>query len=291
MRVAVAQISSVEGDLQANVDKHLTYIAQARADGAELLVFPELSLTGYAGRYDLTQVALRRDAPHLLTLARAAGDMTVLVGYVDEAVGAQFYNAAAALQGGEVRFLHRKLNVPTYGSLDEGKYFAIGRYVETFALNADWRVSVLICADVWNPALVHLATLHGATLLVTPTASALAAEPTDFNNPAGWETALSFYAMIYGMPVVMANFVGPGRQVSSERFWGGSRVLDPHGVDLARAGGEREELITADLVYDEVRRARVRLPTVRDSNIELVRREITRLSAEIGIPDLYTRLG
>lgn len=289
MRVAAAQISSVEGNLRANADKHLGYIERARADGADLLVFPELSLTGYAARHDLLHVGMRRDSPLLAELATAAAGVTVIVGFVDEAVGAQFYNAAVALRDGEIRLLHRKLNVPSYGSLDEHKYFALGRYVETFELDDNWRASVLICADMWNPALVHLASLHGATLLVCPTASALSEDPWEFNNPEGWDTALSFYAMIYGMPVVMANFVGPGRTESAKRFWGGSRVVDPQGHELVRAGDQQEELIVGDVDYEAVRAARLRLPTVRDSNIELVRREINRLSAVIGVPDFYDR--
>ncbi|MDN5854892.1 MAG: nitrilase, partial [Actinomycetia bacterium] len=92
-----------------------------------------------------------------------------------------------------------------------------------------------------------------------------------------------------GMPVVMANFVGPGRRESAKRFWGGSRVVDPQGHELVRAGDQQEELIVGDVDYDAVRAARIRLPTVRDSNIELVRREITRLSAVIGVPDFYDR--
>lgn len=289
LTVAAAQISSVEGHLRANVDKHLDYIERAHAAGVQVLVFPELSLTGYAGQYELTEVALRQDAALLRELAEAAGDMTVFVGYVDEAVAAQFYNAVAALRNGQLRFLHRKMNVPTYGSLDEGKYFATGRYVETFQVDPDWRASVLICADAWNPALVHLATWHGATMLIVPTASALSDEAIEFNNPKGWDTALSFYSMMYGMPVIMCNFVGPGRTVRSERFWGGSRVLDPFGREVVRAGDQEEELIVAHLDYENLRTARVRLPTVRDSNIELVRREIGRLSTRLGVPDLYGR--
>lgn len=289
IRVGVAQVSSVEGDLPANVDKHLDYIARAHEADLDLLVFPELSLTGYTDEYQAVDVALRRSDPLLTELATAARGMTVVIGYVDEGVAAQFYNAAAALRDGELVFLHRKLNLPTYGSLEEGKQFAPGRYVETFDHCDRWRLGMLICADLWNPALVHIAALHGSTLLVAPVASAAIHDGTEFNNPAGWEIVLSFYAMIYGLPVVMANFVGPGRHRRSERFWGGSRVIDAHGREVARAGDEKEELVTATLDYEDLRHARVRLPTVRDSNMELVRREVERLSTALGIPDLYDR--
>jgi predicted amidohydrolase len=138
----------------------------------------------------------------------------------------------------------------------------------------------MICADLWNPALVHLTTLHGATMLLVPTASAEDAVSGEFSNPNGWAVALEFYAMIYGMPLMLANLcVNEG----GLRFWGGSRILGPHGQVIAEAGYE-EEMIVADLDYEQVKKARFQLPTVRDSNLDLVYREIGRLSWQIGIP-------
>ncbi len=280
LRVAAAQIEPTEADLSENLDKHIAYIEKAKAQKIDLLVFPELSLTGYQLRSKTPDLAITRDDPRLLDLAERAGDMAVVVGFVEESLAAQFHNSAAVLRHGQVRFIHRKLNLATYGNLEEAKYFARGRYVDVYLHDAPWTMGIFICADSWNPGLIHLAGLYGATMLVIPIASSREAVGLDFSNPDGWHTALSFYGMLYGMPIVMANHCGTR---DGESYWGGSRVIDPHGKIIA-LGGEGEELIVADLDYAKVRQARFQLPTVRDSNLDLIHREIERLNNRIGVP-------
>ena len=233
LHVAIAQISCDLGDLDANVARHAKWIREARDAGVQLLMFPELSLTGYRLNREILDVALSRDDPVIRELAAIAPGMTVSLGLVEEGPAAQLYNAALVLRGGNVLHLHRKLNLPNYGNLEEGKLFATGNYVETFTTGAPWRQSVLICADLWNPALVHLAMLHGATLLMAPVNSALDAVGGGFSNPEGWRLAIRFYAMMYGMPILMANRVG---DEAGARFWGGSCIVDPYGEVLADAG-------------------------------------------------------
>ncbi|MEZ5668328.1 MAG: nitrilase-related carbon-nitrogen hydrolase [Alphaproteobacteria bacterium] len=281
LRVGAAQFASTVGALDANVDRHLHWIGRGRAVGLDLMVMPELSLTGHHGTEDLLNAAIRRTDPRLKRLAEAAGPMAVVIGFIEEGPAAQFYNAAAILHHGRLAYLHRKVNLPTYGLLEEGKHFASGRFVDTHALDADWRAGLLICADLWNPALTHLAFLHGATLLLAPVSSALEAVGARFDNPGGWALTMRFYAMMYGAPAIMVNRTGTEGELS---FWGGSRILDPFGQTLAEAGPD-EALITADLDYDALRRARQQLPTVRDSNIALVHRETERLIGKLGVPE------
>lgn len=281
LRVAVAQIDTKLGDLQANKAKHLAFIAQAREQKVDLLVFAELSLTGYSIGHRAVELAITRDDPIVQELAQAAGPMWVTLGFVEEGVAAQFHNSAITLRDGQVAFIHRKLNLASYGNLEEDKHYAEGRYVETFPLeHTPWRAATMICADLWNPALVHLAAVHGSTLLMVPTASAVDAVSGEFSNPEGWRIALEFYAMIYGMPLVMANLATTEHGL---KFWGGSRILDSHGKVLAQAG-DGEELIVGDLDYGDVKKARYQLPTVRDSNLDLIQREVNRLSWSVGIP-------
>jgi len=281
LRVGAAQFASHVGDVDANLEVHERWIVAAQAAGCDLLVMPELSLTGHFGFVNLLAAAMRRTDPRLARLAAAADGMAVILGFIEEGPGAQFYNAAALLHRGRVAHLHRKVNIPNYGELEEGKHYAPGRFVDTCALDEDWRAGLLICADVWNPALTHLAFLHGATLLNVPVSSGVEAVGVDFDNPGGWALTMRFYAMMYGAPVVMCNRTGRERH---QTFWGGSRIVDPSGRELAVAGQE-EGLITADLCYDAVRRARYLLPTVRDSNIALVSRETDRLLSSLGVPE------
>lgn len=281
LRVAAAQIESHLGDLEANVDKHLAIIDQARSAGVDVLLFPEMSLTGHGAGTEVLRLALGREDPQLKRLAEATGDMVTIVGLMEEAVAAQFYNTAIALKDGRQLFLHRKINLATYGRLEDGKHFATGRYVDTFELGGPWRSSVMICADLWNPGLVNLVALHGCTALFAPISSAIEAVGGEFDNPAGWHLNVRFYGMTYGLPLVMANRIGTEGDLE---FWGGSCVVDAFGRIVAEAEGNEETLVQAELDYDQVRRARYLLPTVRDSNLSLVLREAQRLEGVIGVP-------
>ena len=286
MKVGIAQIDSKLGDLQHNLQIHLQQVSKAREAGVELLLFPELSLTGYSLGALVPEVAMARNAPMVMALAEAAGDMTVVFGMVEEGPAAQFYNASVVVRRGRVLHLHRKLNLPTYGQLEEGKLFAQGQHVDTVVLQAPWTAGLLICADLWNPALVHLAMQQNATLLLAPVNSALDAVSEEFSNPAGWDLAVRFYAMTYGVPVLMANRVGTE---GGTRFWGGSRIVGPKGDVLAQCPDDSSCLLTAELEYGVVRQARFTLPTLRDANLPLVQREINRLAALPQAPDLAER--
>jgi len=281
MKVGVAQIETTLGDIQANKARHLEQIARAREAGVELLVFAELSLTGYHVGARAVELALHRDDPIIHEIAAAAGPMWVTFGFIEEGVAAQLHNSAITVRDGQIEFIHRKLNLASYGQLEEDKHFAEGRYIDTFDLaHTPWRAATMICADLWNPALVHLAAVHGATLLMVPIASAEEAVSSEFCNPSNWKLALEFFAMIYGMPLVVANL---SVKEGEAWFWGGSRILDAFGQTLAEAG-TGEKLITATIDYEQVKQARYQLPTVRDSNLDLIHREVGRLSLQIGIP-------
>ena len=272
----VAQIDCKLGQLNINLQQHLDYISDARAAGVELLLFPELSLTGY-GLGNLTpEIALRSDSRVLQNLADAAGEMTVAFGFVEEGPGAQFYNACAAARNGQILHIHRKLNLPTYGQLAEGKIFASGNRVDNFNISDPWHAGLLICADWWNPPLVHLSIQQQATALLAPINSALGVVSDSFSNPDGWDLALRFYSMMYGTPIIMSNRVGDEAGV---HFFGGSCIYGPRGEVLAQAPHDKVTLIKTDISYSAVRAARFDLPTLRDANLPLLSREFSRLNA------------
>lgn len=282
LTLGAAQFASLTGDIAANLDQHLFWISQARQASVDLLVFPELSLAGHYGAEDLLNTALKRTDPRIAALSRAAGEMTLVIGFIEEGPAAQYYNAAGVWRNGRLVHLHRKINLPSYGKLIETKHYAQGRFVETKTLDEDWHLGLLICADAWNPSLCHLSFLHGTTLLAVPISSGMEAVGDGFDNPAGWAATMHFYSMIYGAPSVMVNRTGVEGDLT---FWGGSRILDAYGRTLA-AAGEGPELISAPVDYADVRHARALLPTVRDSNISLVARETDRLLTSLGVPDL-----
>lgn len=280
----MVQLDLVPQDVEANLARHLDFIEQARAEGVQVLVFPELSLTGYRRSYAL---GIPFDSGVLTRLAAAAGEMFVVVGFVEEDFAAQHFNSSAVLHDGKVVHLHRKLNLATYGDMDEGKYFATGRYLETFPIGERFNAAVLICSDMWNPALVHLAALHGATLLLVPTNSSIDEISGDDTKPGRWDIFLRHYSTIYGMPIAFANRIGAEESFT---FWGGSRILDAFGHILACAERDEECLLVADVSYEDVCRARFELPTVRDSNLALIQREIDRLANRLGVPEKFRDL-
>jgi predicted amidohydrolase len=273
LTVAAAQIECRPGDVAANLALHREAIGAARAQGAGVLVFPELSLTDYLPQPDVRSLARTCDAPELAALADAAGSMLVSFGFIEDG-GGRFHNSQALVSQGRVLHVHRKLNLPTYGRLTEGRHYAKGERIG-LARHGAWSLATLICAETWNPALPWLAVLRGASLLLVPVASSLHVVD-DLDNRAGWTVNLSHTALTYGLPLVMANHCGARSGLS---FWGGSRILDAFGRERARAG-EGPQVIFAEIALDDVRRARDRLPTMRNADPRGVRAELDRFLAE-----------
>jgi predicted amidohydrolase len=199
--------------------------------------------------------------------------MTVSVGFMERGEDGRIYNAQALLSDGACLHVHRKVNLPTYGRLAEGHFYAPGRSVEPAGISGAKTVATLICADTWNPALPWLAAIQQPDVLIVPVASSLGAVDGNFDNPAGWEVNLRHTAMTYGLPVVMANHCGRRGELD---FWGGSRILDAFGREIARAGNG-VEIIMADLEPGDVAAARRHLPTIRDADPHLVRDVLSRV--------------
>ncbi|MBA3774266.1 MAG: nitrilase [Ramlibacter sp.] len=262
LKVAAAQLATRLDDIDANVALHLAAIDDARTRGVQLLLFPELSLVGHSAGRDAVRLALAMESAPVRRLVEAAGPMAVGFGLIEGADFGLFYNSLVFARDGQVMACHRKVALATYGRLDDGMYFARGTRMDLVAMQPGWRVAVGICNDVWQPGLVTAAMMRGATLQLAPISSAIQAVGAGFDNPAGWDLNLRFNAMTWGCPVVMANRVGaePGLE-----FWGGSRVLDAFGQEVARADGAHEQLVCAQLDLQSMRRARFTLPTLRDA--------------------------
>ena len=217
-------------------------------------------------------MSLAAGAAPIAELVEAAGAMAVTFGFVERSDDGRLYNAAMTVGDGLILSTHRKLNLPGYGRLEEDRWFAAGARIDTFALAPGWNAACMICADLWNPALAHIAACRGADLLLAPISSAIEAVGDGFDNPSGWAKTLDFYAMMYGLPIAMANRVGREGDLT---FWGGSRILDAAGRTVASAD-DSEALLMADIAKEDVDEARTRLPTVRDSNPALVHAELGR---------------
>jgi predicted amidohydrolase len=280
LRLALAQINTRLGDVPANLEKHLALVDQARQDGAQLLVFPELSLTGYVLQDLASAVALRPDPadPTFRQLLKASHDLDLVVGFVDEDRRHRFYIASAYLSGGELIHVHHKVYLPTYGLFDEGRFFAWGDTVRAFYTRFG-RMGLLICEDFWHASPPYLLWLDGAEVLLFCSASpgrGLNDQPQ--LESARWVEHINrAYASLFTTFVVHANRVG---YEDGLHFWGGSTVFDPNGELLAKGPYQQEALTFCDLDLNQLHRTRARLPLLRDERTALVLRELGRIAGD-----------
>jgi NAD+ synthase (glutamine-hydrolysing) len=238
MRLALAQINPVVGDLQGNRELILARMEEARATGADLLLLPELAVTGYPPEDLLLRPGFVRAArTSLESIAREARDIVAFVGV--PLFDGDLYNACAICADGEVRDVYRKRFLPNYGVFDEDRYFAAGRdlvIVETGGA----RVGVTVCEDMWQPGppATELA-LAGAELLVN-----ISASPFHVGREREREAMFRQRALDNVCFVAFCNTVGGQDELI---FDGHSLVLDDEGEVLARAPGFEECLLVVDV--------------------------------------------
>jgi predicted amidohydrolase len=279
VRVALAQVDCTLGDVEQNARRAREIVARARAQGADLVVFPELSLTGYALGTVTDDVALSADDDAVAGVAEAAQGVAVVVGLVEQGP-VQTYNSALYLEDGAVVHVQRKTHLPTYGRFEEHKHFSQGPALRAFDTRLG-RMALLICNDAWQPALAFLAVHDGARVLVVPACSSL--EPGAGTDPAeverDWSDLLRFHARFLQAYVVFVNRVG---EEAGLTFWGGSQVVDPWGRTAALAPRGEPALVLAELDLGAVRRRRRELPLLKDPRLGMLRREVDRLLADTG---------
>ena len=277
LSIALAQINTYLGDVPANLEKHLSLIKDARTAGADLLIFPELSLTGYVLQDLVPAVAHQpdKDDPVFQPLLKASQDIDLVVGFVDEDERHRFYIASAYLSKGEILHVHHKVYLPTYGLFDEGRFFAWGDSVQAFDTRFG-RMGILICEDFWHASPPYLLWLDGADMFLFSSASpgrGLNSEPQ--LESARWVEHINrAYASLF------TTFVGHANRVGYEdglNFWGGSTIYDPNG-DLIAQGPYHEEAVTySEIDLNQLHRTRTRLPLLRDERTNLVLRELGRI--------------
>lgn len=278
MRVALAQINPVLGDVEANLRQTEVAIEEARAKGADLIVFPELSLTGYLLGQINDEVSIEVQDERLKDLARKAGDVSVLLGFHEDSGTFRTYNSAAYFEDGSLGHLHRKLYLPTYGIFEERKFFSPGQRMLAFGTKFG-RMATLICNDAWQPALGFLAVQDSARVLLIPTNSADSRFPGDLNTTEYWHDTTRFYARRFECYVVFVNRVGTEGDLA---FWGSSHVVDPLGNIIAEAALYKEDMVTTNLDLKSVMLRRRKVPLLREARLGLLSRELNRLVEEGG---------
>ena len=238
MRIALAQVNPTVGDLAGNARLVGSWIEKAREAGADIVCFPELVLTGYPPEDLVLKPSFVRDnIAQLKAIAETTRDIAAVVGFVDEE--GDIFNAAAFIDGGEVKAIFHKVFLPNYGVFDEKRYFEPGHRCPILELNGV-RLGLSVCEDCWFPSgPMAWEAHHGAQVLININGS-----PYHYGKRAPREAMIGGRAADYGAFVAWVNTVGGQDELV---FDGNSVVFDPHGRQLAHAASFVEELLVCDI--------------------------------------------
>ncbi len=302
MKVAIYQTSPVLLDLKANLEDVISKIHQGREKGAQLIVFPELALTGYFVGQNYHEVALRLDSIEIGRLVSATKGTAAVVGFIEESPSMNFYNSALVAVDGRIEFTYRKLNLPNYGVFEEQKIFSPGKQIPVLKLH-DFNIAVFICNDLWHPSLPYLGVVQKADIFVTVFNSSQGSMGTEFSNIESWGIINKFYSRIFGIYNICANRVGeetfeerravsnilsdpidaneeldnPACRAETYKFWGGSEIINPFGQNIAEAALHEPDEILGDIERDLLRQKKILLPYLRNDDPYFTHRELQRI--------------
>jgi NAD+ synthase (glutamine-hydrolysing) len=242
LRIALAQHDLLVGDVHGNATRVVNTARQARADlKADLVLFPELALSGYPPEDLLFHRGFRRQIEAGLAKVREeVQDICVMVGFPEYA-GSAIYNSAALISGGMVAAIHRKAELPNYKVFDEKRYFKPGAQPSVVDVQG-FRCGLLVCEDIWGPEGAQLARADGAELLIVINAS-----PYEIHKQRERETVARARVLDVGLPMAYVNMVGGQDELI---FDGNSFVMNAEGAVVMRAPAFREGTYFVDFVRE-----------------------------------------
>jgi predicted amidohydrolase len=261
-KIALAQISCRQGDKKANLQKMEEYARKAKEQNAELVVFPELSLTGYIVRDEIYELAEKIPGPSIDFMEKLAEEIEVHIIFgmpeLSEKTEATVYNSAVLIGPRGLIGRYRKIYLPNHSVFEEKRYFRPGYQVGTFETELG-KIGLIICYDIFFPEVSRLARLEGAKLIVCISASP-AIRRTFF------ETLTAARAIENAAFLAYVNLVGieDGLQ-----FWGGSRLIGPNGNIITRAAYDEEKLVVSEVDYADIKPVEIFAPTLKDLRPEI----------------------
>ncbi len=278
--IALAQIKPKLGCLTDNLSLVEGAIERGIRERADLIVFPELALTGYFLKDLVPDLALGLDSPEIARLKELSRHIGIAVGFVEATGDYRFFNSALFLDGGEIRHLHRKVYLPTYGLFDEQRYLARGDRFRAFDSRFG-RMGMLICEDFWHLSAPYILAMDGATTLLCLSSSPGRglSEDESLGSTVAWQRLTATTATFLNSRVIYCNRVGFEDGVN---FWGGSEAVSPSGVATSRGKLLEEDFVLATIREGELRRERIFSPLMRDENLPLTLRELARIDTEGG---------
>ena len=255
LRIALAQVNTAVGDIEDNAVKILEYVGRAESGGADLVIFPELCLTGYPPEDLLLKPEfVRMSMDLIMEAAGQVGDIIAVIGFVEG--DSDTYNSAAVVTGGELVCTYRKRFLPNYGVFDEKRYFGSGD--RNIVLDVDGvKIGITICEDIWFPGgpLDEQVSMGGAELVVN-----LSASPFDRGKYDYRKELVSARSIDGSVVLAYVNSVGGQDELV---FDGGSCVHDPQNGFIAMAHRFREELLMCDVDFKYLRSRRMIEPRFR----------------------------
>ena len=263
-QVTLAQTNPRLGDVATNLEAHKRCIAQAIEAGSQIVLFPELSLTGYFLKDQTPEVAMRPDARVLSELLSLSTEISIGVGFVERAPDGRVFNSTAFLEDGKILRVHRKVHLVTYGMFDEERDFAAGNEFLAFD-SKHGRFGFLICEDLWHASSAYQLFLDNVDAMFVVSCGpgrGIEGASGEFTSVSTWRTLLAAHALFCQTWMCYVNRVGWEDGVM---FSGSSRVVDPFGQDAASLGALEEGLLHVRLRSRENERARIATPLRRDA--------------------------
>jgi predicted amidohydrolase len=271
----IGQLKPKLGDLKSNLEHHIEVAKRAKRNGADLVLFPELSLTGYSVRDLNAEVALKIGDKFFNPLKSLSKEISVAAGAIIKDENGGIRNSLLYFEGGDIKHVHFKVYLPTYGIFEEQRYFLPGKQVEAFDTKFG-KIGLLICEDLWHFSLPYLLAIQGAKVIL-----ASAASPTrisgDSDEYSGYQINSEqhkSFARLLSIYLAFAHRVGFEDGVN---FWGGSEIVSPHGEVLAVANLFDETAIHSTIDLAEVDRARLFSRHFLDERPELLAAHLKKL--------------
>ncbi|UCE39932.1 MAG: hypothetical protein JSV17_10640 [Candidatus Aminicenantes bacterium] len=279
MKIALAQISPKLGDIEQNFRMHIDYIQKAKKKNVELLIFPELSLTGYTLKDMVEEIALDPHTdPLLKKLKGLSHEISFVVGFVEEKEKGLFVNSAAFFSQGKITHIHRKIYLPTYGMFEELKFFGQGKNFHTFPTPFG-KAGMLICYDFLHISSSYLLFVGGSELII-----AISAAPgRGFSDDEGYASARMWELMGEAVSRFFQSFVIYCNRVGFEdgkSFAGGSFIYNPGGQLVAKSPYVDEDFLVKNIDLEEIRRFRKHRPYRRDEKPEITLEAFKRIVAK-----------
>lgn len=277
-RIALAQVEPTLGNLAHNLEMHRREIDAAVSARADLVLFPELSLTGYFLKDLTSDVALELDSAPVAELVERSRAVSIAFGFVERARDGRIYNSLAFLEDGEVVDVHRKVHLVNYGMFEEQRDLAAGERFRPIE-SKHGRFGLLICEDMWHVGASWLHFLAGVDAILVASASpgrGVTGPATGLRSVRTWNTLQDALAILFQTWIVYANRVGSEDGI---QFAGASRVVDPSGVEVAALPPLEPGRLVHTIGDDALRRARVSMPLRRDEKPWIVARELAKLQA------------